>query len=216
MNTNEEKGQINLHSSNWLLNSNFRQRFLIASQLTAIRGQFVLLETAEFCCCSSEKASLHVYFPPKAGFCTLIPQNECNHIKIHCYGSLFGKFWQQRKFLPILSLLVEIPCVIYVFHGYVPWDYTWIRLYIQGVRYSQLAFKAAVWMPHPQEGMKITLVVRQLSQTSYKLGIKLIPIRKQIIITLCSCTVDFRHDFIIYQSILLSIGSKGFLQFIEA
>lgn len=92
MNTNEEKGQINLHSSNWLFNSNFRQRFLIASQLTALHGEFVLLEIAEFCCLSSEKALLSVYFPPTLRFCTLITKNEYNHIKRHCYGSLFGKF----------------------------------------------------------------------------------------------------------------------------
>lgn len=57
MNTSEVKGQINLHSNNWLLNSDFRQRFLIASQLTAIHGEFVLLKIAEFCCFSSEKVS---------------------------------------------------------------------------------------------------------------------------------------------------------------
>lgn len=92
MNTSEVKGQINLHSNNWLLNSNFRQRFLIASQLTAIHGEFVLLKIAEFCCFSSEKVSLDLSFPPTAGFFTLIPENEYNHIKRHCYGSLFGKF----------------------------------------------------------------------------------------------------------------------------
>lgn len=92
MNTNEVKSQINLHSNNWLLNSNFRQRFLSASQLKAIHGEFVLLKIAEFRCYSSEKVSLHLYFPPTAGFCTLIPENEYNHSKRHCYGSLFGKF----------------------------------------------------------------------------------------------------------------------------
>lgn len=38
---------------------------------------------------------------------------------------------------------------------------------------------------------------------------------KEIMI-LCFYIVLFRHDFIIYQNILLSIGSKGFLHFIEA
>lgn len=90
MNTSEEEGQINLHSSKF--NSNFWQRFLIASQLTALHGEFVLLEIAEFCCLISEKALLPVYFPLTVRFCTLIPKNEYNHIKRHCYGSLFGKF----------------------------------------------------------------------------------------------------------------------------
>lgn len=90
MNTSEEEGQINLHSSKF--NSNFWQRFLIASQLTALHGEFVLLEIVEFCCLISEKALLPVYFPLTVGFCTLIPKNEYNHIKRHCYGSLFGKF----------------------------------------------------------------------------------------------------------------------------
>lgn len=34
--------------------------------------------------------------------------------------------------------------------------------------------------------------------------------REKVIITLCFYTVLFRHDFIIYQNILLGIGSKAF------
>lgn len=38
---------------------------------------------------------------------------------------------------------------------------------------------------------------------------------KKTIMILCFYIVLFRHDFIIYQNILLSVGRKGFLQFIE-